>query len=392
MPPRVVLILTPSVRLLGARRSLLALATSLDPERWRPVVCGQSEGDLSEALRAAGVPFETVFTGWWRKGKYWLWRPFAIARLARRMSELGVDLVHCNEPYPNPFAVRAAEGRGRRAGEPIPVVAHMRLSFSREQIRKYDLRRAARVLVPSEAAGRDFDHWPDKAARVRVIPNGVDLAEFARGRSRTEARRAIGLPEDGPLFGAIGQVGPRKGGDRILSAMRRVLERWVEPGGDGAAPPRLMFLGDPHRGQEAFAASLRRRVEDDPLLRGRVHFLPFATDVLPYYEALDVNLLISRDEGFGRTLIEAGALGAPSIGSRVGGIPEIVADGESGLLVEPEDDEALAPAMERLARDAGAREAMGAAARRRVEERFSIAAHARRVMDAYDEAAGAQGA
>jgi len=373
--PRRVLYLTPSVRLLGARRSLLGLVTHLDPVRWQPIVCGQSEGHLAEALRQEGVPFEILHLGWWRKAKYWLRRPWAIARLARLIRRRGIDLVHCNEIYPNPYAVRATARLDRARGRRVPVVTHMRLSISPRMVRNYDLGRADLIIVPSAAAGHDFDLWPDKERRVVVVPNGVDLDEFRRTLSREEARGRLGLPMNGLLLSAIGDVSPRKGGDLVLEALARL----------GPAIPglRLMFVGDPHRGQSEFAEGLRRRAAQPPLA-GRVHFFPYTRDILPFYEAADVNLLISRDEGFGRTIIEAGALETPSIGARTGGIPELIDHGRTGLLVPPEDPAALAEAISRLAREEPERRAMGRAARERAEAEFSIRAHARRMMDLYD--------
>lgn len=376
-PPKTVLYLTPSVRLLGARRSLLALATSLDPQRWRPIVCGQSTGDLSEALAPHQIPFEVVKLGWWRKGRYFLWRPFAISRLAALIRHTGADLVHCNEIYPNPYAIRACASLARDgAACRVPVVTHMRLSVTARMIRNYDLHLADRIVVPSVQAGRDFDLWPDKDRRVTVIHNGVDLQEFQRRRSRAEARRTIGIPGDGPLLGVIGQVGPRKAGDVVIEAMKLVARRFPEA--------RLLFIGNPHRGQEDFERNLRR-ASTAPALAGRVYFFPFSLQILPYYEALDINLLVSRDEGFGRTIIEAGALGVPSIGSRVGGIPELIEDGRTGLLVQVEDVEGLAAAIGRLLDSPAELKEMGESAFRHAAQHFSIRSHAEAIMALYDE-------
>ncbi|MCE5231522.1 glycosyltransferase family 4 protein [bacterium] len=379
--PRTVLILTPSSRLLGARRSLLALAESLDPERWRAIVCGQDYGQLGEALAERNIPMEVVKLGWWRKGKYFLWRPFAISRLASLARRLKVDLLHCNEIYPNPYAVRAARqvmapGGSPRAGRPIPVVTHIRLDIKPNMVPKYDLLRAEKIVVPSAALARDLDEFDHEGKLIEVVYNGVNLDEFRRTRSREVARLQVGLPADGILLGAIGQIGPRKGGDIILEAFERLALKWPSM--------RLLFLGDPHRGQENFANSLRAWATKPPLA-GRVHFVGFTPQVLPYYEACDINLLISRQEGFGRTIIEAGALGIPSIGAKVGGIQEIIVDGVTGRLVPPENADALAEAIEGMLRDEALRRQMSEAAFRRSVQEFSIAAHTRRMMDLYDE-------
>ena len=373
--PKTVLYLTPSVRLLGARRSLLSLAHSLDPDRWRPVVCGQTPGDLGTALEEYGIPFEVVKTGWWRKGKYFLWRPFAIARLRALIQRTQASLVHCNEIYPNPFAIRACAHIEHEQGRHIPVVTHMRLSITERQIRNYDMRRADMIVVPSEQAGHDFDLWPDKEERVRVIHNGVDMGEFRRTRSGPEARRQIGVPPEGPLMASLGQLGPRKGGDTILKAMKRIVGEFPDA--------KVMFVGNPHRGQEEFGEELKR-MADAPELRGRVFFFPYTRQVLPFYEAADAILLISRDEGFGRAIIEGGALGIPSIGSRVGGIPELIDHDRTGLLVEGDNDEALAEAMRSLLADPARRSALGEAAFRHTAQHFSIGSHTEKMMDLYD--------
>ena len=154
--PKTVLYLTPSSKLLGARRSLLALADTLDSARWRPIVCGQSRGDLGHELAKHDIAFEVLKLGWWRKGKYFLRRPFAIRALAALVQSHKVDLIHCNEFYPNPYAVRARDIAEKKTGRRIPVVTHMRLTITERMIRNYDLRRAEAIAVVSEKAGEDF--------------------------------------------------------------------------------------------------------------------------------------------------------------------------------------------------------------------------------------------
>jgi len=386
--PRTVLIVTPSSRLLGARRSLLALVEALDEDRWRPVVCGQSVGQLGRALESLAIPMEVVRLGWWRKGKYFLWRPFAIARLAALARSVNADLIHCNEIYSNPYAVRAARNvpaptDSPCAGGSVPVLTHVRLGMKRGMIRKYDLGRADGIIAPSRAVAREFDGWEEPAPRVHVVHNGVNMDEFHRTLSPDAARDRIGVPRDGLLLGAIGQLGPRKGGDLILDAFARLAPRHPNL--------RLIFVGDPHRGQEQFADDLKRRAAEPPLA-GRVFFFPFTDQIIPYYEAIDVNLLISRKEGFGRTIIEASALGIPSIGAATGGIEEIIADGITGRLVPPDDPVALADAIGQLAANDSLRRMMADAAFRHCAQHFSIAAHARRIMDIYDETLEARGA
>jgi glycosyltransferase involved in cell wall biosynthesis len=107
--------------------------------------------------------------------------------------------------------------------------------------------------------------------------------------------------------------------------------------------------------------------------------------VVDLYQACDVNALVSSEEGFGRTIIEAGALGIPSVGSRIGGIPELIEDAQTGFLVGGEDDGAeLAERLRALDAVPAMCQEMGRAARTRVETHFSIQRHARKIMEIYD--------
>lgn len=375
MEPRKIALITPSVRLLGARRSLLALAKALDPVRFSPIVVCPRRGDLEEECRRAGISTHVQALPPWRKGKSWPMIPLHLWRLRRWAQDLDIRLFHCNEIYPTPYAVRV----GRRLG--IPTITHMRLSVTERLMRNYDLRRADRIVTVSQAAAAPFRSWPDFERRVEVVYNGLDVEGWRQAAGDLEAarrgiRQRLALPPDAFLVGQIGLISRRKQQHLLVEAARRVTARC----------PNCHFLivGDPSPREHAYGDEVAEAIEAARLSQ-RVALWPFRREIAPVFAALDLNLLISCDEGFGRVAIEAGALGIPTVGTRIGGIPEVIADGETGLLVGVSDVDGLADAIERLAGDVQLRRRLGEAARRRVEREFTIEVHARRMMDVYEE-------
>jgi len=374
MEPLKIALITPSVRLLGARRSLLALARALDPARFSPIVVCPRRGDLEEECRRAGISTYVQALPPWRKAKLWPLIPLHLWRLRHWAHDLDIRLFHCNEIYPNPYAVRV----GRRLA--IPTITHMRLSVTERLMRNYDLRRADRIVVVSRAAAEPFRAWPDFERRVEVVYNGLDVKEWRRAAgdleaARREMRQQLALPPGAFLVGQVGAISRRKQQHLLVEVARRVARRC----------PNCHFLivGDPSPREHGYVEQVAAAIEAAGLTQ-RVAVWPFRREIAPVFAALDLNLLISRDEGFGRVAIEAGALGIPTVGTRVGGIPEVIADGETGLLVDVSDADRLADAIERLEGDMQLRQRLGEAARCRVEQDFTIEVHARRMMDLYE--------
>lgn len=368
--PRTVLFMTPSVRMLGgARHSLLGLVRRLDPERYRAIVCCQTRGQLTEILEREGVECAFVRTGWWRKAKYWPLMPLALWRLRCLVLRRNAALIHCNEIYPNPFACIAGRWTGR------PVVTHMRLSVTPRMAAKYRLRQAERIIVVSEAAGRDFDHWPDKAGRVETIYNGIDPAAYETGRSREALRDALGWPREAFIAAHVATFSHRKRQLVAIEALATLAAR--------SPRVRIAFVGGAAASQAHYEKAMREAIAARGLA-DKAWLVPFTEDMAAIYGAADLNLLISGDEGFGRTIIEAGAARRPSLGTPVGGIPELIRDGETGWLAPLDDSAALADRLEWLAAHPGEIERSGLAARRWVETRFTLDECARRTQRLYD--------
>ena len=210
-----------------------------------------------------------------------------------------------------------------------------------------------------------------RADKVTVIPNGLQADHLPAMFDSAAKRKALGIPEDSPVIGTITRLEPQKANEVFVRAVAHIIRR----------VPKLVTLiaGDgPQRKElEDLVAHLG--------LTGHVRFLGWRGDAVELLGALDIFCMSSRWEGCPMVLLEAMAMERPVVATDIGGVREIVVNAETGLLVKPEDPEALAEAVLRLLDANAERGKMGAAGRRRVEQHFGadgmLAAYARLYRD-----------
>lgn len=242
------------------------------------------------------------------------------------------------------------------------------------RIDRFCLRRYERVVCVSDDLFDACLRAGVPRARCVLLENGIDAAAYARGRAPAEARAALGLPPGAFVVGGVGRLAAEKGFDVLLRAVRHLVARGLDA--------HLVLVGD--GGERAALERLAGALG----LGGRVRFAGWQPDVRPYFEALDAFALSSRREGLPNVLLEALALEVPVAATRVNGVPRLVSDGANGLLVPPDDADALAAALARLATDPDLRAALRAAGRRTVETGYSFAARTARLARLYDELLG----
>jgi glycosyltransferase involved in cell wall biosynthesis len=198
------------------------------------------------------------------------------------------------------------------------------------------------------------------AEKFAVIRLGIELEGrvAATPEARAETRRLLGVPDDAFVVGWIGRMTGVKNTDDVLAATKLLRDRGV----DGW----LLMVGD---GPD------RERIEQRAHQLGivkRCLFLGYQEDVAPWYQAFDAMILPSVNEGTPVSAIESLAAGRPVVATRVGGVPDVVEDGEDGFLVEPGDPSALAERLARLAAEPQLRERMGEHGRSRVPQRYAV--------------------
>ena len=230
-------------------------------------------------------------------------------------------------------------------------------------------------LIADELAQAGFER-----PRIRHIPHGVDTQRFRppSADERAAARAALRLPADALVVAYTGRLLRGKGLETLVDAFARVAER--EP------RAHLLLVGSGAGQALSNEDALRGRVASRGL-DGRVTFTGRVDDVVACLSAADVFAFPSEFEALGLSLIEAAACGLPCVGTRTGGIVDVIEDGRTGLLVPPSDVEALGAALAGLLEDPARRRAMGEAGRARVRERFDVDASVARYRALFQELA-----
>jgi glycosyltransferase involved in cell wall biosynthesis len=291
----------------------------------------------------------------------------------------------------------------RRAGVPVVVhTPHGHVFHSYEGRLKTQLfvwleracaRAADRLIALTDTERREhLDLGIGRSDQWTTIHSGVDFAPFDAARGSREAVRAeLGLPADSIVLGSVGRLVPVKGHDYLLQAIARL----------GARHPalHLLLVGDgPLRGELiARARSLGLRVSCSCSCSCRnaegptLHVLGLRRDIPRLLAAMDLFVLPSLNEGMGRALVEAMAMELPCVASEVSGVPDVVADGVTGVLVPPRDPAALARAISLLIEHPERAREMGRRGRHRVVPAFSVERMIEQLEAVYRELLEAKG-
>ena len=235
-----------------------------------------------------------------------------------------------------------------------------------------------RVIVLSEHVGRymrDRGHVPSE--RLRRVYYGITPDAGAATAARAAIRAEFGVPAEAPLLLTVGRLDPQKGHLDLLAALRRVV----------AALPtvQLIIAGAPQQASADYEQAIRAAAAA-PELSTLVHWAGHRDDVPDLLAACDIVVQPSHWEGFGLVLVEAMAARRPVVATAVSAIPEVIRDGETGLLVPPHDSHALARALLRLCGDPERRARLGAAGAARVQAHFTAERMVRETLAVYAEA------
>ena len=361
----------------GTEGQVVNLVDGLDPARFAVrLACFKRVDGFMPSIETRAIPLAEYAI----KRFYDVQALTAQWRLANDIRRHRVDIVHSYNFYGNVFAIPAA----RLARRPVIVASirsmdemctRLQRGFQREVCRLADC-----VLTNADAIRRSLIAQRYDPRRIEVIPNGIDVARFRRPPPGGERfRQEFGLPHDAPIVGVLARLGPIKGIEYFLEAVVGLAARFPQARftvvGGGTFVRDRNGVRDYRRELEALARRLG--------LEGRVVFTGVRHDVPAVLSQLAVSVLPSLSEGLSNAVLESMAAGVPVVATRIGGIPEAVLDGDTGLLVPPRDAGALGTAIARLLEDRGLAARLAASGQDWVTQHFGIERAVRRTEQLY---------
>jgi glycosyltransferase involved in cell wall biosynthesis len=342
----------------------LAEALIMRQRGHRLLLACDPRGELCDRGREAGLPVFPLSFGGWRNFSAW-------RQLRRLLKDQAVDILNTHSSLDSWVGLLA----WKTVRRPVNLVRTRHLSTPvRTSLPTRRLYQSPAAIITTGESTKKLlmERVGVPAGRVFSIPTGVALEEFAP-REPDPARRArLEIPGEAFIFGCVAVLRSWKGHLFLLEAFRELL--------DHGAPAFLVLVGDgPYR------PVIKGKVRE-LALQSRVHLTGYQHEVAPWLALMDTVVLASyANEGVPQALLQALAMAKPVVSTNIGGIPEIILPGQTGLLVPPKNPHALAQAMRRLMEDRELGRQLGSQGRQLVQEYFSLEHMAEAVERVYDE-------
>jgi glycosyltransferase involved in cell wall biosynthesis len=322
------------------------------------LVCPPGSG-IDQAARMDGIHVQNLFCA----GDLDL--PFAY-RLTQYLRELQPDLVHCHSR-------RGADMLGGMAANfaDIPALVSRRVDNTEMRlVAALRYRPFRKIIAISETIAQVLREHGVDDDRIEVIRSAVDTEQLGRTPDCGKVRAEFAVPGDACVVAAAGQLIPRKGHRYLLQAVADLRHRYPQL--------RVVIFGEGYLNNQLRAQTASLGLGDI------VQFAGFRDDLDDFMSCMDIFAHPALAEGLGVATLKAAAAAVPVVGFAAGGLPEAVIDGETGLLVPPEDTDALSRALAALIDDPARRTALGAAGQVRMQNEFSIATMADKHINLYE--------
>jgi glycosyltransferase involved in cell wall biosynthesis len=334
----------------GGQNQVLLTVTGLSETGHQAVLVAHEAGELrrraSEGLRFIGFSPRSEFD------------VHAAWQLAKIFGDLQPEVVHAHDPMAVSLTAMALQMKTGLASRPL-VVASRRVDFhlKRHAFSKWKYGHVDVFIAASELIRTILVDDGIRPEQIEVVHDGVNIAAIDK-QPPVDAHAAFWLPSGAPLVGNVAALAAHKGQRHLVGAAAQVVRQLPDT--------RFLIVGEGE-----LREALERQIKELGLDR-HVVLAGFRPDALGLMKSFDIFAMSSLTEGLGSAILEAMATGLPIVATRAGGIPEAVRDGETGLVVPPHDDAALAAGIVRLLQDANLRARFGQSGRERVVEEFSV--------------------
>lgn len=350
----------------GSPKALLDLVAKLDREIYNPILIAPEDGPLAENFRMlAGKTFFRKSVS--LSGTNVLKFLKSVYEFNKFYRSNNISLLHFNNVGWRDSAVVAAKLCK------LPIVLHLHNNYDPEHISgNFNFYLCDKIIIVSDSMRGSFCSHPRIFRKIICIHNGVDFQKFIEGAGTL--RQTLPVGKNALIVGYVGQLCKRKGVDLLIKASVAVVRQY----------PDTFFIiaGADGVGEEGYTLKMKS-LADESGVAHRFLFLGKRTDVPEVMNACDLLVVPSRLEPFGKVIIEAMACRKCVVGSNVGGIPEIIHDGENGRLVPTNDVTALENAILEILGDGVLREKLACNGHRTVHENFSIDALVDKTQNVY---------
>jgi glycosyltransferase involved in cell wall biosynthesis len=278
-------------------------------------------------------------------------------RLSRLIKQLGPDVVHAHDPHGVAMAALALSMSTQLAKPPLVAARRVDFHLKGNALSRWKYRQVDCFICASEAVRRMLVADGVPAARAVTVHEGIDLGHVDAAPA-ADLHADLWLPHGSPIVGNVAALVPHKGQRHLIEAAAIVVTR---------VPDARFVIA----GEGELRPVLERQIKEHHLEK-HVFLAGFRPDILSVHKGFDIFVMSSVTEGLGTSLLDAMACGKPIVATTAGGMPEVVEDGATGLLVPPRDHQAMAAAIVTLHTSPDLRARMGAAGLARVRARFSV--------------------
>lgn len=345
----------------GGQISLKTLLEGLDEKKYYPLVVCPNRGNLVNEIEKLGIETFIIKMESFRKLKVMSWVS-SICELIRLINVRNINVIHSNGSRPTIYGGIAARITK------TPLIWHVRIADTDKWVDKVLARFATKILVVSKAVRLRFKGIKEKIA---VVYNGIDLDKFNPLIDGTKIRQEFSLSSSTPIVGIVGRLDNYKGHQYFIKAARKVV--------DTIPNARFMIVGDGENRKKLEYLKKKLGLDEHIIFTGN------RDDIAEILAALDLFVLSSVSEGFGRSAVEAMACGKAVVASNVGGLSEVVENGITGKLIPSRNPDSLTMAILSLLKDKEKTRRMGCAGRQRAEKMFSLQKNISETLRIYEQ-------